>query len=170
MGCQDSMQRTYESADGQIAIAFMNGLALAGGSELGLSCNIVISDDDAKPGEKHLRKNLFPGGGSSQPLTRKLALPLAMSHLLTGRRVCGRNAERMMLVSVAVTSRVLQSRTMQLAEVIAKSDPDALAAIKCDARRSLELLLKEGHLDKRWMQYRYRHAPPFSAGIYPQTG
>lgn len=156
---QDLMQETYtvlESAK-QIVIAAVNGYALAGGFELALACDIIVADEEAEMGDEHLRRNLLPSGGSSQRLPRKIGLARAMYYLVTGKRMTGREAERMGLVSIAVPGPVLESTTLQLAAEIARTDAHALASMKLMTHRSLELALKDGLWMERWMQYRYRN-------------
>lgn len=159
---QDLVQETYESLEAakQIVIASVNGYAVAGGFELALSCDIIVADEDAELGDEHLRRNLFPSAGSSQRLPRMLGLPRAMYYLVTGRRMTGRDAERMGLASLAVPTAELDATTMQLAEEIARTDACALASMKFAARRALELPLKDGLRLERWMQIRYRNESP----------
>ena len=66
------MQQAYELIEnsGVVVISSVNGLALAGGFELALSCDIVIVDEEAELGDEHIRKNLLPSGGSSQRRSR----------------------------------------------------------------------------------------------------
>ncbi|MFB9122929.1 enoyl-CoA hydratase/isomerase family protein [Paraburkholderia dipogonis] len=159
---QDLMQDTFSSMEGarQIVIASVNGHALAGGFELALACDIVVADENAELGDAHLQRNLLPSGGSSQRLPRKIGFARAMYYLITGRRMTGRDAERMGLVSLAVSSDELDSVTMQLAAEIGRIDADALAAMKQMARRALEMPLNDGLSMERWMQYRYRIESP----------
>lgn len=165
---QDLMQATFEALEAarQVVIASVNGYALAGGLELALSCDIIVADEAAELGDEHMRRNLLPSGGSSQRLPRKLGLPRALYYLLTGRRMTGRDAERMGLVALAVPGAELDATTLQLAGEIARSDAHALAAMKLMARRSLELPLKDGLSLERWTQYRYRtESPALTAGV-----
>ena len=109
---QDRLQEmceTLEAAD-QVVIGSIHGFALAGGMELALSCDILIAAEDAELGDEHIRRNLLPGGGGSQRLPRKLGLARGMYYLLTGRRIRGREAERIGLVSVAVAAAELTRR------------------------------------------------------------
>lgn len=159
---QDKMQEAYLAleAASQIVIASVHGYALAGGFELVLACDLVIAAEDAQMGDEHLRKNLFPSGGSSQRLPRKLGFPQAMYYLVTGRRMTGLDAERLGLASLAVPGDQLASATLELAQDIARTDSHALAAMKMTTRRSLELPLRDGLALERWAQFRYRHESP----------
>ncbi|VWB17977.1 enoyl-CoA hydratase/isomerase family protein [Burkholderia lata] len=159
---QDLMQDTFAAMEGarQIVIASVNGHAVAGGFELALAADIVIVDEQAELGDAHLQRNLLPSGGGSQRLPRKIGLARAMYYLVTGRRMTGRDAERMGLASLAVSGVELDAATMQLAAEIARIDADALAAMKLMTRRALEMPLNDGLAMERWMQYRYRTESP----------
>lgn len=159
---QDKMQKTYEliGSTSQVVIACVNGLALAGGFELALACDIIIADEAVEMGDEHMRKNLLPSGGSSQRLPRKIGQARAMYYLLTGRRMTGRQAEQMGLVSLAVSGAKLEAETLALAQEIAQADVHALASMKAMVRRGIELPLNDGLWFERWMQYRYRNESP----------
>lgn len=141
-----------------MVIAAVHGYAVAGGLELALACDLIVADGDAQLGDEHIRRNLLPSGGSSQRLLRKIGLPRALYYLLTARRMSGREAERMGLVSVAVPASELEAATMELAQEIARSHPQALSAMKAMARRSAELPQRDGLWFERWTQLRYRNA------------
>ena len=165
---QDRMQSAFEAVESacQIVIASINGYAVAGGLELALACDLIVADEEAQIGDEHMRKNLLPNGGSSQRLPRKIGIARAMYYLVTGRRMSGREAERIGLASLAVPGSELQAVTLALAQEIAQSDPHALATMKFMARRALELPLKDGLQMERWMQFRYRNeSPAMLAGV-----
>jgi enoyl-CoA hydratase len=65
-------------------IAAVNGLALAGGLELVLCCDLVIAARSAKLGDAHANFGLLPGGGSSVRLPRKIGPTRAKYLLYTG--------------------------------------------------------------------------------------
>lgn len=155
---QDQLQEmceTLEAAD-QAVIASVHGIALAGGLELALSCDIIITAENAQLGDEHIKRNLLPGAGGSQRLPRKLGLSLGMFYLLTGRRIKGDEAARIGLAAMAVPETELSARTLELAREIANADARAIAGMKLMVRRGLELPLKEGLWLERWTQYRYR--------------
>lgn len=62
-------------------IAAINGLALAGGLELVLCCDLVVAVRSAKLGDAHANFGLLPGGGSSVRLPRKIG-PTRAKYLL----------------------------------------------------------------------------------------
>lgn len=68
-------------------IAALNGMALAGGLELVLCCDLVIAARSAKIGDAHANYGLLPGGGSSVRLPRKIGPTRAKYLLFTGEFV-----------------------------------------------------------------------------------
>lgn len=157
---QDLMQRTFELLEfaPQIVVAAVHGYAVAGGLELALACDLIVAAEDAQFGDEHIRRNLLPSGGSSQRLPRKIGLARAMYYLVTGRRMNGREAERLGLVSVAVPGDELDHATLEMASEIAHGHPLALSSMKVMARRSMELPIRDGLWFERWTQLRYRNA------------
>ncbi len=155
---QDKLQELCEllEAADQAVIASVHGLALAGGLELTLACDLVIVAEDAELGDEHILRNLLPGGGGSQRLPRKIGLQRGLYHLLTGKRMSGLEAERIGLAMQAVPAAELPNATLALAQGLAKTDARALAAMKLMTRRGMELPLKEGLWLERRMQHRYR--------------
>ncbi|MBL4906603.1 MAG: enoyl-CoA hydratase/isomerase family protein [Sneathiella sp.] len=65
-------------------IAAVNGLALAGGLEMVLACDLVIATQSAKLGDAHANYGLVPGGGSSIRLPRKIGPNRAKQMIYTG--------------------------------------------------------------------------------------
>ena len=159
---QDLMQDTFERLEAapQVVIASVNGYAVAGGLELALSCDIIVANEEAQLGDEHMRKSLFPSGGSSQRLPRKIGLARAMFYLVTGRRMSGTEAERLGLAALAVPAAQLDEQCRVLAEEIARADALGLAYMKQAVYRSTELPLSDGLTMERWKQFRYRTASP----------
>ena len=165
---QDRMQATFqllEAAD-FVAVASVNGFALAGGFELTLACDIIVADEAAELGDEHIRRNLLPSGGSSQRLPRRIGLHRALFYLLTGRRMTGREAVAVGLAALAVPAEELDAETLRLAAGIAGADPLALASMKRLARQAMLVPLAEGLQLERWTQLRYRQqSASLEAGV-----
>lgn len=159
---QDRMQEAFEMLEAapQVVIASVHGHAVAGGFELALAADILVAAQDAQLGDAHLRRNLLPSGGSSQRLPRRLGLSRALYFLLTGRTMSGREAVQAGLAALAVPAGELPSATLELAAEIARTDAQALAAMKAMTRRALELPLRDGLALERWSQFRYRNESP----------
>lgn len=68
-------------------IAAVNGIAIAGGLEIALACDIVVAVRGAQFGDGHARYGLLPGGGGSVRLPRKIGVNRAKHLMLTGHLV-----------------------------------------------------------------------------------
>jgi enoyl-CoA hydratase len=91
-------------------IAAVNGLALAGGLELVLCCDLVIAARSARLGDAHANYGLLPGGGSSVRLPRKIGPTRAKYLLYTGEFV---PAER--LVEAGLVNEVVEDADLLVA-------------------------------------------------------
>lgn len=141
----------------QVVIGSIQGVALAGGLELALACDMLVVADEAEMGDEHIKRNLIAGAGGSQRLPRKIGLARGLYHLLSGQRISGPQAAHYGLACACVPRDQLQAKTLELATSLAKTDGKALAATKELVRRGMELPLRDGLWLERWTQYRYRN-------------
>jgi len=95
-------------------IAAVNGVALAGGFEITLACDIVIASEDARLGDQHAHYALVPGGGGSQRTPRIIGIRRAKEHLLTGDWFSAEEAERVGLVNRVVTADKLDDAVNEM--------------------------------------------------------
>lgn len=90
-------------------IAAVNGLAMGGGFEIALACDIVIADARATFAMSEPRVGAVALGGGAQRLALRLPGAIAMGLLLTGRRVDAAEAHRWGLVTeVAEAGKVME--------------------------------------------------------------
>jgi enoyl-CoA hydratase/carnithine racemase len=75
-------------------VAAVSGFALGGGTELALSCDLVVAAGDASFGLPEVRLGLVPAGGGTQLLVRRVGRSVARDLVLTGRRVGAEEALR----------------------------------------------------------------------------
>ncbi|WP_396331684.1 enoyl-CoA hydratase [Burkholderia anthina] len=130
-------------------IASVAGVALGGGCELALACDIVIATDDARFGLPEIRLALLPGAGGTQRLPRAIGKAKAMDMCLSGRLMSAAEAERSGLVSRIVAADTLRDESIALATTIAGYSSPALMAIKESINRAYESVLSEGVLFER---------------------
>jgi E-phenylitaconyl-CoA hydratase len=124
-------------------IAAINGLALGGGLELALCCDIRIASRNASFGLPEVRIGSMPGSGGTQRLARIVGIGNAMQMSLTGDRIDAEEALRIGLVSHVVEREVL-TEAMTIATRIAENAPISVRAIKKAIREGLEMPLPEG--------------------------
>ena len=111
-------------------IASINGMALAGGMELVMVCDLAIASEDAKLGDQHINFAIIPGGGGTQRLPRIVGLRRAKEILYTGKWISAAEAERIGLVNQVVPADKLEEATMELAKTLLGKSRSALRTIK----------------------------------------
>ncbi len=123
---------------GKPVIAMINGACLGGGLELAMACHIRIAADSAKLGLPELKLGLIPGYGGTQRLPQLVGRSKATELILTSELIDGVEAERIGLVSRAVSLAELESTVHMLAERISAKSPlsveAALVAIDCGCK------------------------------------
>jgi enoyl-CoA hydratase/carnithine racemase len=113
-----------------VSVAVVDGFALAGGCEVLLACDVVVADETARLGDRHLELGLLPGGGGSVRLHK--ALTPARSHwlLLSGEMISGREAAQWGLVTRAVPAAELDEVAEAMIARLASRNARALAGAK----------------------------------------
>src|SRR5580658_7023670 len=119
-------------------------LALGGGCELAMMCDIIIAADTAKFGQPEITLGTIPGIGGTQRLTRAIGKSKAMDLCLTGRMMDAAEAERSGLVSRVVPADKLMAEALAMAEKIAAMSHPAAAMAKSAINRAFETPLSEG--------------------------
>ncbi len=111
-------------------IAAVNGLALGGGLELALACDIIIASEKATFGFPEPRVGLMAGAGGVHRLPRHIPYHLAMGMLLTSKRITAAEALQYGLVNEVVAPADLIPTAEKWAAEILKASPLALRASK----------------------------------------
>ena len=122
----------------QPSIAAVNGLALGGGCELALACDIRYCASTAKLGQPEVNLGIIPGWGGTQRLARVCGVGVAKDLILTGRPVDSAEALRIQLVSAVFEPAELMDKTMETARLLASKGPLALAAAKTATNDALQ--------------------------------
>jgi enoyl-CoA hydratase/carnithine racemase len=118
-------------------IAAVNGLALGGGTELALACDIVVASSHAQFGLPEPRHGVVAASGGLVRLPRQLPLKLAMGLILTGRPMTAAQAERHGLVNEVVPGEELAACAQGWAQDILRCSP---AAVRLSKRQALSYL------------------------------
>ena len=125
-------------------IAAVNGLALGGGLEVALACDIRIAATGARFGAPEVTLGLIPGWGGTQRLPRHIPWAVAAKMILTGEMISAEEARACGLVSAVIEPEELMTEARKIAEVMCSRGPVALRAAKEAMNESLELPLSEG--------------------------
>ena len=110
-------------------IAAVNGMAIGGGWELALSCDIVLASRTASFALPEIHAGTLADAASIK-LPKRLPYHVAMELLLTGRRMEGEEAVRWGIANEVVPPAELLDRAWRLARMLADGPPLVFAAIK----------------------------------------
>jgi enoyl-CoA hydratase/carnithine racemase len=120
-------------------IAAVNGAALGGGYEIMLACDLAVAADDAVISDQHLNFGIVGPGGSTQRTTWLIGARKAKEIIFTGKRLSGKEAERIGLVNLSVPRDQLESAVNELAAQLAEKSPVALRIAKTLINRALQV-------------------------------
>jgi enoyl-CoA hydratase len=130
-------------------IAAVAGVALGGGCELAMMCDIVIAAENAKFGQPEIKLGIIPGAGGTQRLPRAIGKSKAMDLVLTGRMMDAQEAERAGLVARIVPADKLLDEAIAAANTICEYSLPAVMMAKESVNRAYESSLAEGILFER---------------------
>ncbi|HEY6877355.1 MAG TPA: enoyl-CoA hydratase [Polyangiales bacterium] len=111
-------------------IGAINGLAITGGFELALSCDLLIASEQARFADTHARVGVLPSWGLSQRLSRLIGIYRAKELSLTGNYIDAHTAERWGLVNRVVPAQDLLPTCHALANDMLSCDPITLRSYK----------------------------------------
>jgi methylglutaconyl-CoA hydratase len=126
-----------------VSVAVINGVALGGGLELALTCDLRSMTEQATLGLPETGLGIIPGAGGTQRLARLIGEARALDLVLTQRRVDATEALSLGLVNrvIPAAESVLESSLKWLEPVVAGApiaQRAALLAIRCAAHRPIE--------------------------------
>lgn len=125
-------------------IAAIDGIAMGGGFELALACDLRLAQEGDYPiGLPEVNIGLLPGAGGTQRLTRLVGPAVAMRSLLLGRVWTPGQAAALGLVDEVVSPEVLPA-ALALAGALASRPPKAVSHVKRLVRMAASHGLTEG--------------------------
>ena len=110
-------------------IAAVEGVAIAGGTEMLQGTDIRVAGESARFGVSEARWSLYPSGGSAVRLARQIPYTEAADILLTGKHIDAAEAKRLGLIGHVVPDGQALTKAREIADVIAANGPLAVAAI-----------------------------------------
>ena len=125
-------------------IAAVNGIALGGGTELALACDIRLAAANASMGLTETRLAIIPGAGGTQRLPRLVGRGKAKELIFTGKRVPADEALAIGLVNQVCPPDELLAACRAMATEICEAGPIAIAQAKYAINRGLETDLHTG--------------------------
>lgn len=125
-------------------IAMVNGVAVGGGCELVMACDIAIASETAQFGQPEIRVGLIPGAGGTQILPRLVGEKKAKELVFTGNLISAVTALQIGIVNSVVPLSELKNTTRELANKIAHQSPLILKLAKAAINRSMETTLSAG--------------------------
>eukprot|EP01066_Platyproteum_vivax_P014573 Platyproteum_vivax@DN6518_c0_g1_i1.p1 len=150
LSLEDAVKKQLFEQMGQILnvktpiIAAVNGMALGGGCELAMMCDIIIASDKATFGQPEVAIGTIPGMGGSQRLVMAIGKSKAMEWILTGRKVSAEEAERAGLVARVVPADNLMSEAVKMASTIASYSAPIIKMAKSVVNEAAERPLDAG--------------------------
>jgi enoyl-CoA hydratase len=128
----------------KVVICAINGLALGGGCEVAMACDIRIASEKAKLGQPEVNLGVIPGAGGTQRLPRLVGKGRAMELVFTTDMIGAEEARAIGLVNRVVPPGSLLEEAKKMAKKILAKGPVAIAMAKRAVNEGLEMDLKEG--------------------------
>lgn len=125
-------------------VAAVQGLCLAGGLELILSCDVVFAAQSARVGCQHATYGLVPGWGGTQRLPRLVGLRRALDLMYSGRWLTASEARDLGLVNHVAADDALATASQDYCAALARKSADGLAEMKRLGRNGIGMTLLAG--------------------------
>ena len=133
-------------------IAAVNGVAMGGGFEIALACDLVIASENATFALPEPRVGLAALAGGIHRLPRQIGLKHAMGMLLTGRRVTAQEGFELGFVNEVVPADELLPAARRWAEQIVECAPLSVRASKQAAMEGMRFGAIEEAMKARYDQ------------------
>jgi enoyl-CoA hydratase len=121
----------------QPIIAAVNGHAVGLGATLALFCDVIISSENAKFGDPHVRVGLVAGDGGAVIWPLLCGLVKAKEYLMTGDLISAAEAERIGLINHVVPQDDVMPKAMELAHSLANGPTKAIRWTKMACNKRL---------------------------------
>lgn len=125
-------------------IAAVKGLALGGGNELAMCCDLIVAGESARFGQPEINIGVMPGAGGTQRLTKAIGKAKAMELILTGRMFTAEEGEKWGLINRVVPDEQVEAEALALAQTLAQKPPVAVRLAKQAILRAEEMTLEQG--------------------------
>jgi len=142
-------------------IGAINGVAITGGFEVALACDVLLASTNARFADTHARVGIMPGWGLSQKLSRTIGVYRAKELSLSGNFLDARTAYEWGLVNRVVEPDALMPVAMKLAADMASIPPETLCLYKSIIDQGYDLEFGEA------MKLEHRLSSANNKGVTP---
>ncbi len=125
-------------------ICAINGIALGGGLEFALACDIRIASPNARMGLTEVTLGIIPGGGGTQRLPRLVGRGKAKEMLFLGLQLTAQEALEIGLINRIAPEGKLMEFAMEMAEKICNNSPIAIQQAKIAVNQGLDVDIGRG--------------------------
>lgn len=131
-GLAAHMQRLFDRIEDypKPTLAAVNGVAMGGGLELAMSCDIRIAAEGARMALPEPALGVLPGAGGTQRLTRLVGRGRALEMIMTGRLLSAEQAERYGLLTEVTAPEDLLGRARETLAAVLSKGPLAIRLAK----------------------------------------
>ncbi|MHA7601441.1 enoyl-CoA hydratase/isomerase family protein [Alicycliphilus sp. T452] len=140
---------THRIATSKPILAAINGVALGGGLEIALACDMRIASSSARFGLPEIKVGVLAGGGGCTRLPRTIPVALAAEMILTGEPIGATRALEAGLISQITEPDALIPRALEIAAAVASRAPKSVRASTALLRRARYDELQDALADER---------------------
>ena len=137
-------------------IAAVNGMAVGGGFEIALCCDVIVADEHAQFFLPEVKVGVVPDGGGMFRLPRRVPESLALEMLMTGRRLSTEEALRFGLINHVTPKGGALAKAQAIAAEILEASPKSIRAVK-QAHR----LTRDGTVEQAYRALRSGGVPAY---------
>ncbi|MHA6250863.1 enoyl-CoA hydratase/isomerase family protein [Oceanobacillus sp. CAU 1775] len=119
-------------------IAAIDGLALGGGCELALACDIRVATEASIFALPELNLSIIPAAGGTQRLAKLVGAGNALYMILTGKKVTAKEAKEMGLVNEVVAKENLEEVVNDITKNLANKSSIALKLAKISVKKGVD--------------------------------
>jgi enoyl-CoA hydratase/carnithine racemase len=119
-------------------IAAVNGLAMGGGCEFIVNCDLVVAADTAVFGLPEVKRGVAAIGGALPRMMRSIGLQRASEIALTGRNITAQEMYKFGIVNKVVPKDRVVEEAVKYADTIARNSPDAIICTRAAIRQGWE--------------------------------
>lgn len=138
-----AVKRALEASNTPV-IAAVRGMALGGGCEMAMMCDILIAGDTALFGQPEIKVGIMPGAGGTQKVLRTAGKAKALRYLLTGDLFSAEVAMDLGIVSEIMPDAEVMDASLAMAKTIAAQPAKAVQAIRESVREAANTPLDSG--------------------------